>query len=238
VHSGEILSVVGVAGNGQRELAEALTGLRRVRSGSIHINDRDLTRGQARDYIKAGLGHIPEDRMGVGLVPTEPIWRNAILKAFRHDAEFSRGPVLRRLVARKFARRLGESVKLSTLDVETRVQHLSGGNAQRLLTGRELATKSLVAVVAVEPAHGLDVNAQADVWRALLRARQDGIAVLLVSGDLDETLAISDRIAVLYEGQLIWEGNAAEADRVQIGLLMGGATQSQTGALPQTSSAS
>jgi general nucleoside transport system ATP-binding protein len=216
---GEILGIAGVAGNGQTELAEAVTGLRRPDSGTIEVAGKQLAGRGPRAFLEAGVAYIPEDRRGVGLVPSEPIWRNAILRRYR-QSPIGRGPFLARRRARRMAAQMVTDVQLSTDDIDTPVQQLSGGNAQRLLVGRELDVGRNV-LVAVNPMQGLDLNAVAAVWDALLRARESA-GVLLVSSDLDEILRFSDRIAVLYEGRIAGEFSAAEAGREQVGLLMGG----------------
>jgi simple sugar transport system ATP-binding protein len=217
---GEIVGIAGVAGNGQTELAEAVTGLRRPDAGTIEVAGTQLAGRGPRAFLEAGVAYIPEDRRGVGLVPSEPIWRNAILRRYR-QTPIGRGPFLARRRARRMAAEMVTGVQLSTEDIDTPVQQLSGGNAQRLLVGRELDVGRNV-LVAVNPMQGLDLNAVAAVWEALLRARESA-GVLLVSSDLDEILRFSDRIAVLYEGRIAGEFSAAEASRERVGLLMAGA---------------
>jgi simple sugar transport system ATP-binding protein len=220
VHSGEIVGIAGVAGNGQAELADVITGARSPSKGAVTIDGADMARKKPRAFIRQGLAYIPDDRRGTGLVPSQPIWRNAILKSYR-DAPISRGVVIDTGRAKRFAEGLAEQVDLSTRDVNTPVEHLSGGNAQKLLAGRELGEGNS-AVVAVNPTQGLDVGAAADVARALLAARARGMGVLLISHDLDELLRLSDRIAVLYEGRIAGEFESEQADRKRIGMVMGG----------------
>lgn len=220
VRGGELLGIAGVAGNGQNELAEAITGLRRVLAGTIVINGRDMAGARPREFIDAGVAYIPEDRRHTGLVPGEPIWRNTMLKRYRRPP-IGRGPFIRQRPAKEFAQALCKRVGLSTGDVDTPVHQLSGGNAQKLLTGRELEVAS-TALIAVNPTQGLDVSAVADVWQALLQARSDGVAVVLISSELDEIFALADRIAVLYEGEIVGELPAEQAGRERVGQLMGG----------------
>jgi simple sugar transport system ATP-binding protein len=217
---GEILGVAGVAGNGQQELAEVITGLRKPDAGSVRVAGGELAGSSPRAFIDAGVAYIPEDRRGTGLIAGQPIWRSAILKRHRH-APIARGPLLRTAAAKAFAAELVADVSLSTDDLDTPIQHLSGGNAQKLLTGRELSLAER-ALVAVNPTQGLDVAAAADVGRALVEAAAGGTPVLLISYDLDELLRLSDRLVVLYEGRLVGTLDAAEADRDRIGLLMAG----------------
>jgi simple sugar transport system ATP-binding protein len=220
VHGGELLGVAGVAGNGQLELAEVITGLRAVEEGTVTVGGKDLTGSRAQAFINAGVSYIPEDRRGTGLVPSEPIWRNAILKSYR-DGAISRAALLRTRSAKRYARNLATQVALSTSNVDTPVEYLSGGNAQRLLAGREIAAGKKL-LVAVNPTQGLDFGAAGDVGQALLRAREMDIGVLLISYDLDEILRLCDRILVMYAGAIVGDFAGAGADRDRIGLLMGG----------------
>jgi simple sugar transport system ATP-binding protein len=220
VRHGEIVGIAGVAGNGQKELEEVLAGLRQPTSGSIRLDGEELVGRSVRRFIDAGVAYIPEDRKGMGLVPTEPIWRNAILKSYR-QTPVGRGPFLRNAEAKRAARELAERVNLSTTNVNTSVGHLSGGNAQKLLAGRELEGDRRV-VIAVNPSQGLDVGAIAAVWRQLLAARDRGLGVVLISADLDEVLHLSDRILVQYEGRIVGDFPRDSVDRHQVGLLMGG----------------
>jgi simple sugar transport system ATP-binding protein len=220
VHGGEILGIAGVAGNGQGELAEVLTGLRRPTAGSVTVGDRQVGGRSPRFCINAGISYIPEDRRGTGLIATEPIWVNATLKRYRRPP-ISRGPIVRAGEAKRFAAELARRVSLSTDDVDKPAGQLSGGNLQKLLVGRELGAGSEV-VIATSPTQGLDVGAAENVWQALLDARAAGVAVLLISYDLDEVLRLSDRVAVLYEGAIVGEFAGDEVDRDRIGLLMGG----------------
>ncbi|HWF73924.1 MAG TPA: ABC transporter ATP-binding protein [Solirubrobacteraceae bacterium] len=218
---GEIVGVAGVAGNGQRELADVLTGLREVDAGTITVAGSDLTGAGPLAFIRAGVGYVAEDRNGVGLVPSEPIWCNAVLRSYR-DRRFSGRPLgFRRRAARSTAQALCEEIDLSTREVDARTGQLSGGNAQRLLVGREVAL-ARTALVAAHPTRGLDIAAADTVKRALVRAREAGLATLLISEELDELLEVSDRILVIYEGRIVGEFPADEVDEEHVGLLMGG----------------
>ena len=222
VRLGEIVGIVGVAGNGQQELEEVITGLRKPDDGKIEINGK-VTRG-VRAIQNAKIAHIPEDRLGMGLVGGESIWRNAILRR-HHVKPISQGPLIRRRAAKRFAADLADSVNLSTKDVATPVRHLSGGNAQKLLAGRELHGDR-VAVIAVNPTQGLDMQAAGAVRNSILEAADRQLGVLLISADLDEVLLIADRILVLYEGEIAGEFESDQADRDRIGVLMGGGSTS------------
>jgi ABC-type uncharacterized transport system ATPase subunit len=220
VHQGEIVGIAGVAGNGQVELAEALVGLRPPVQGEITVAGASLAGQPPRAFTRAGVAYIPEDRLSMGLSPGDPIWRNVILK--RYDrAPVAWGPFVRRRQAKQIAAQLSADVRLSTDDVGTPVQQLSGGNAQKLLVGRELEVGRR-ALVAVNPTQGLDISAVSQVWQLLEDARTSGVGTLLISSELDEVLALSDRILVLFEGRFVGEFAAADADRDKIGLLMAG----------------
>ncbi len=221
---GEILGVAGVAGNGQTELAEVLTGLRPLREGTVSIDGRDLTSASPPRFVSAGVGHIPEDRLGTGLVREASVTHNAILREYRQPP-IARDFRIDNREANQFARRLVQQADVRVPHVRVPVRHLSGGNQQRLLAGRETRIASRL-LIAVHPTRGLDVGATDELRRALIEHRNAGSAVLLISEDLDEILAISDRVIVMYEGRIVGEFPAASADREGIGLLMGGASAS------------
>jgi general nucleoside transport system ATP-binding protein len=221
VRAGEILGIAGVAGNGQRELAHVMTGLRAASGGRVLVGDEDMTNASVPDFVRAGVGYVPEDRMAMGCVPTAPVWRNAILKSYTRRP-VARGPFLRRRPAIQLASKLVDTARLSTADVNALVGNLSGGNVQRLIAARELHVASRL-IVACYPSRGLDVGAIENVHIALDHACSSGLGVLLISEELDELLAVADRIAVLYEGTIAGEMPAADAEVEEIGLLMGGA---------------
>lgn len=220
VHAGEIVGIAGVSGNGQTELAEVVTGLLRTDSGRILIDGVDLTDASPRRFAQAGVGHIPEDRLGVGLVPSAQVRDNAVLHQY-WQPELSGRVSLKRGPISEFATRLVSSARVQTRSIHSPVGHLSGGNQQRLIAGREALVASRV-FIAAHPTRGLDVHSTEDVRKSLLDRRDAGCAVLLISDDLDEVLMISDRIAVMYEGRVVGEFRSEDADRQRIGLLMGG----------------
>jgi simple sugar transport system ATP-binding protein len=220
LHAGEIVGIAGVAGNGQRELAEVITGLRTAVAGEIRVNETCVTNCSPLEMIRAGVSHVPEDRVGVGLVGSMPVSDNLALKGYR-GPELSRGPVLLPGAMQRFARRLIESFDIATPGPETSVKFLSGGNLQKTILAREL-TACGGLLVAVHPTRGLDVGATEAVRRLLLEQRNRGNAVLLISEDLDELLAVSDRIAVMFEGQIVDVVPAADADVAALGLMMAG----------------
>jgi len=220
VHAGEILGIAGVAGNGQRELAEVITGLREATAGEVSVNQKRITNCRPLRAIEAGVGHIPEDRVGMGLVGDMSVANNLALKAYR-DSSFSRGPVLSPQGMRSFASDLIAEFDIVTPGPETRVKFLSGGNLQKTILAREL-TACGGLLVAVHPTRGLDVGATETVRKQLLEERDRGTAVLLISEDLDELVEVADRIAVMFEGQIVGVTAADEVDIDEIGLMMAG----------------
>jgi len=220
VNAGEIVGVAGVSGNGQTELAEVVAGLRRVELGRVVVDGADLTRSSSRRIADAGVGHIPEDRLGVGLVRTAQVRDNAVLRNY-WSPENSGRITLRRGRIAEFARKLVDAARVQTPSIHSPAGYLSGGNQQRLIAGREALVAKRV-FIANQPTRGLDVRSTEDVRGSLLEKRAAGCAVLLISDDLDEILQLSDRIVVMYEGRVLGEFQRGEADREQIGLLMGG----------------
>ena len=220
VRAGEILGVAGVSGNGQTELAEVVCSLRPLDSGSVTLDGADTASMSVRAVTDMGVGHIPEDRIGMGMVLSAPVKDNAVLHNYWTD-EFSQGLSLKRQDVIEFAQRLVKAARVQTRSVFATAGQLSGGNQQRLVARREaLAADRLL--VAAHPTRGLDVNAAQEVRETILEKRDSGCAVLFISDDLDEVLLMGDRIAVMYEGRVMGVFDAADADREHIGLLMGG----------------
>ena len=217
--AGEIVGVAGVTGNGQRELTEALAGLRAPSAGTITIGGKNLAGRSCRAFVRAGVGFVPEDRLGTGLAVSETIWRNAIMRRYGAD-RLTRGPLLDRAASREMAKQVVSAVKLSADDLDSPVRALSGGHAQRLLTGREMEVGSKALILAF-PTRGLDVSAAAYLRQTILDARGRGIAVLFVAEELDEILEMSDRVLVMYEGRINAEFDG-EIDREAVGRAMGG----------------
>ncbi|HEY7280261.1 MAG TPA: ABC transporter ATP-binding protein [Actinomycetota bacterium] len=219
VHRGEILGIAGVAGNGQRELAEAVTGLRPRESGSVRVNGRAVPGADPRAAIQAGMAHVPEDRIGTGLIPSLRVSDNVILKDFR-DSRFSRGPFL--LSARVLARTRELLERFAVRGrPDSLVRQLSGGNAQKVLLAREMSSEPAVLLVA-SPTRGLDVAATDAVRALIVEAAERGVAVVLISEDLDEVLDLSDRVAVMYDGRITSVIDPVTTDRRRIGMLMAG----------------
>ena len=223
IREGEIVGVAGVAGNGQRELAEAVSGMRDIRSGSVQVAGRRLRGGDPREAILAGVAHVPEDRLGTGLAPSLSVTSNVVIKTYR-TRSLSRGPLLALRRMRETAVAIIGRYDVKTPGPGTPVRNLSGGNLQKLVLGREFADDPLVLVVA-QPTRGLDVGAIETVHSYLRDAAAKGVAILLMSEDLDEIRALADRILVIYEGTIVGELPAGSASVEEIGLLMAGGTR-------------
>jgi ABC-type uncharacterized transport system ATPase subunit len=217
IHQGEIFGIAGVAGNGQKELAEVLTGLRHATSGSFVLKGKALTNAHPRAIIDAGIAHIPESRIYTGSVGAMSVSDNIALKHYREGV----GPFLNRKGLRALSRQLVEAFNVATPGIDTRAGTLSGGNLQKLILARELTTKPTL-IIAAHPTQGLDVGAAEAVRNRLLEQQQQGVAVLLISEDLDELFSLSDRIGVMYEGRLMGIVPAATATREEVGLMMTG----------------
>jgi len=218
--AGEILGLAGVSGNGQRELAEALTGLRPVESGSVLLQDRDMTNRSPAAMIAAGLGYIPEDRHHEGIVPAFSVKENFVLKDFATE-RFSRGGVLRLGEIGRNAEALKERFDVRCASTAAAGGSLSGGNIQKVILARELAREPKV-LVAVYPTRGVDMGAGEFIHSQLLARRRDGGGVLLVSEELEEIMNLSDRVAVIYKGRILKVLPSLEATRERLGLLMAG----------------
>jgi ABC-type uncharacterized transport system ATPase subunit len=222
VGAGEIVGVCGVAGNGQRELAEVVTGMRRTDAGSVVVAGTQLAGGDPRAARSAGVAHVPEDRLHTGTAPSLGIEDNLALTQYR-SAPLSTGPFLQRTRIRERARALMEQFDVRAAGPAVPVRLLSGGNVQKVLLARELSSAPRL-LVAASPTRGLDVGAIESVREVLLRTAADGVGILLISEDLDEVLDLSDRIAVLYEGRVVALVDRAATDATELGLLMGGST--------------
>lgn len=221
VRAGEILGVAGVQGNGQTELVEAITGLRSAVGGKIEILGRDTTRGSPRQIIESGVAHVPEDRQKHGLVMSYPLVDNLVLSTYYRPPFARNGFLLNDNEMDENGRRL-----ISEFDVRTPSEYalagtLSGGNQQKVIVAREFSRPSKL-VIAAQPTRGLDVGSTEFIHQRLVKQRDAGSAILLISVELDEILSLSDRIAVLYKGQIIDTLPASEATPEHLGLLMAG----------------
>jgi simple sugar transport system ATP-binding protein len=218
--AGEILAIAGVAGNGQRELAETITGMRTPSRGEIVVGGRRLRGGDARAAIRAGVAHVPEDRLHTGVAPSLPISSNVVLKSYRGGG-VTHGPLLRLRAIRRYAAELIHRYDVRGGGPEVPARQLSGGNLQKVVLAREFEGSPRVLVVA-SPTRGLDVAAIETVHRYLRDAAEGYVGVLLISEDLDEILALADRVAVIYEGEIVGERDARSATVEELGLLMAG----------------
>ena len=220
IRAGEIVAVAGVAGNGQRELAEAVAGVRDLETGVVRVDGRDLRPGDPRAAIGAGVAYVPEDRLGTGLAPSLSVAANVVLKSYRAPP-VSRGPVLMLRRMRELAVALLRRYDVQAPGPDTPVRNLSGGNLQKLVLGREFEGEPR-ALIAAQPTRGLDVGAIETVHAYLREAAAKGLAVFLISEDLDEIRALADRILVMYEGEIRGELDAETATVEEIGYLMAG----------------
>jgi simple sugar transport system ATP-binding protein len=220
VHAGEILGIVGVSGNGQAALGALLSGLTRPASGSLTLSGADIATLGPREMIRAGTGRVPEDRHAEGAVADLAIWENAVLERLR-SPEFSSWGFVRRAACKAYAADLIARYDIRGASPDTRTGQLSGGNMQKLILGRCLSIGPRF-VLANQPTRGLDEGAIAAVLEHLLEARKRGAAILLISEELDEAVALSDRIQAIVKGRLSRPVAAHEADAQKLGLMMAG----------------
>jgi simple sugar transport system ATP-binding protein len=225
VRAGEVVGIAGVQGNGQTELVEALTGLRDAASGKIELLGQDITRANPRQVTELGSAHIPEDRQRDGLVLNFPVSDNLVLNMY-HNPPFSKGVVMDEKAILENAVREIKNFDVRTPGPTTPVGSLSGGNQQKVIVARELS-RPIKFLVASQPTRGLDVGSIEYIHTQILKRRDSGVGVLLVSTELDEILQLSDRIAVMYRGQIVAVVPSQEATKEYIGLLMAGVPQDQ-----------
>jgi simple sugar transport system ATP-binding protein len=218
VRAGEVFGIAGVEGNGQRELLEALAGMRAKHAGTVEILGRDVTHASPREIIELGVGHVPEDRTKHGLVGPFTIADNLVLNQFR-NAPFAQRGLRREDAIAKHAATLVQQFDVRTPGTQVAVQNLSGGNQQKVIIARELNGVDKLLIVA-QPTRGLDVGSIEFIHRRIIEMRDQGAAVLLVSAELDEVLNLSDRIGVIYRGALVGTFDRADTTRDQLGLLM------------------
>ncbi|HEY9122556.1 MAG TPA: ABC transporter ATP-binding protein [Brevefilum sp.] len=223
IREGEILGIAGVAGNGQSELVEAITGLRPC-TGSICINGQEVANQSPRAGMKCGMAHIPEDRTGVGTAPNISITGNAIMKNYRQEP-ISNGWRINYPAADEHASGLKDLYDIQAPSVNTQARKLSGGNLQKLILAREISCDPKL-IVAMQPTRGLDVGAIESIQNLLLEQRSNGAAILLLSEELEELFELSDRIAVIYEGELVGQLDTDQADLNTVGMMMTGSLRS------------
>ncbi len=217
---GEILGIAGVSGNGQQELAESIAGFRKIDQGNVYLDQKEVTHQSPKKIIEQGLSLIPENCKEMGLIPQLDLYENAILKNY-YQPPISKNGFLDPKAVREYSRDLVEKFSIRATELDEPVWKLSGGNLQRLLLGREIAGTPRV-LVAANPTRGLDVQAANEIRKLLLEQRREGAAILLISEDLDEVMTISDRVAVIYNGQIIGEVDSEDANAEDLGLMMMG----------------
>ena len=220
VRAGELVGIAGVAGNGQRELAEAIAGLRVPASGTVRVNDLELHGRGPAEARAAGLGYVPEERMRDGVITDFSVAENLLLVGYRSRA-FARFGFLRTRAIRRHCQELVEAFSVKTPGLDTPVRNLSGGNIQKLIMARELSGQPHALLVA-QPTRGIDVSASLYIHRRLIAQRERGTAILIISEDLDEVMILSDRILVMYEGTIIGSADPRTATREEIGTMMAG----------------
>jgi ABC-type uncharacterized transport system ATPase subunit len=222
VRAGEIVAIAGVQGNGQTELVEAVVGLRRPTTGRITLDGHDVTTADPARMVELGAAHVPEDRQRDGLISSFPVADNFVLN-LSGRRPFSSGMRVNRAAVRANAETLVRDFDVRTSSVDTPVGTLSGGNQQKVIVGREMSHAERLLVLS-QPTRGLDVGSIEYIHRRIVDARDRGLAVLLNSSELDEVLALADRILVMYRGLIIGEVSGDEATRESVGMLMAGAT--------------
>jgi simple sugar transport system ATP-binding protein len=220
VHAGEIVGIAAVAGNGQSELAQVITGLRKCTGGRVLINGEEISNHSPRTAIAHDISHVPEDRNHVGSSPGLSLAENLIMKSYRHPP-IARGWVLNRPAIRQQAQELKTAYDIAAPTVDVQARLLSGGNLQKAILAREMTAHPKM-IVAVQPTRGLDVGAIESVHRVLLNERAQGTAILLISEELEELLSLSDRVLGMYEGQIMGVVKPEDTSLAEIGLMMCG----------------
>jgi ABC-type uncharacterized transport system ATPase subunit len=225
VRTGEVLGVAGVQGNGQTELVEALTGLRKVEEGRVTILGRDTTTASPREITETGCAHIPEDRQRDGLVLTLSVADNMVLNTY-YQAPFSKGMSLQPAEINRAAEERVEQFDVRTPGISVPVSNLSGGNQQKVIVAREFS-RPIKLLIAAQPTRGLDVGSVEYIHSRIIQKRDEGCAVLLLSTELEEIMSLSDRIAVMFKGEIIAVLDAEQATLERLGLLMAGIREKQ-----------
>lgn len=232
VRKGEIVTLAGIDGNGQQEVVYGITGIKKNNGGSILLNNKDISSFSVREKIKAGLSHIPEDRHKHGLVLDYSIYENSVLDRY-YEKDFSKCLFLNQKNIKKYADELIEKYDVrSSGDGNTIVRSMSGGNQQKIIVGREIE-RDTDLLIAVQPTRGLDIGAIETIHNLLLKQREANKAILLVSLELDQVLLLSDRILVMYEGEIVGEFNPDEVSREKLGLYMSGAKKDKVNAIKE-----
>ena len=232
VRKGEIVTIAGIDGNGQQEVIYGITGLKKTQSGVITLDKKDISSFSVREKIKAGISHIPEDRHKHGLILDYSIYENSVLDRY-YEKEFSKFLFLNEKNIKQYADGLIEKYDIrSSGDGNTNVRSMSGGNQQKIIVGREIE-RNQDLLIAVQPTRGLDVGAIEGIHNLLLKQRENDKAILLVSSELDQVFSLSDRILVMYEGEIVGEFSPKEITKEKIGLYMSGAKKDQVNAIKE-----
>jgi general nucleoside transport system ATP-binding protein len=229
VRAGEILGIAGVDGNGQTELIEAITGLRKIRSGKIAMNGKDITNKNPRTIIESGVSHIPEDRHKRGLVLDFTIAENMVLETY-YKNPFSKKGFMNYKEILQYARRLFAEYDVRTPNEHTLARALSGGNQQKAIIAREM-DKNPDLLIAAQPTRGVDVGAIEFIHKRLVEQRDQGKAILLISFELDEVMQLADRIAVIFEGEILAIVDPKQTTEQELGYLMAGGRKEKEGAV-------
>lgn len=229
IHAGEVMGIAGVEGNGQTELIDALIGTKNADSGVIFFQGEDITPWATRKRRESGVGYIPEDRHRQGLLLEAPLWENRILGHVTEEPN-AKGFWLKPKAAQADTRRIVEEFDVRTPGIDVTAASLSGGNQQKLIVGREMSHNPKF-LIAAHPTRGVDVGAQAQIWDRIREARREGLAVLLISADLDELIGLSDTLRVIYNGRLVADADPATITPEELGSAMTGAA---TGHLEHT----
>ncbi|CAL9521766.1 Galactose_methyl galactoside import ATP-binding protein MglA [Streptomyces sp. enrichment culture] len=235
IHKGEVLGIAGVEGNGQTELIEALMGMALPDGGTITLDGKDISATPTRKRREGGIGYIPEDRHRHGLLLESPLWENRILGHVTERPNSKRG-ILDPKAARKDTERIVREYDVRTPGIDVTAASLSGGNQQKLIVGREMSHDPKF-LIAAHPTRGVDVGAQAQIWDAIREARREGLAVLLISADLDELIGLSDTLRVIYRGRLVADADPATITPEELGTAMTGAARGHLEATDNPSAA-
>jgi ABC-type uncharacterized transport system ATPase subunit len=221
IHRGEVLGIAGVEGNGQAELVESIMGMRKPSSGQVSLAGEDITQWSTRRRRENGVAYIPEDRNRHGLLMEASLWENRIL-GHQTQPPNAKGPLIDRKGARADTERIVDAYDVRTPSIDVLASSLSGGNQQKLIVGREMSSNPTV-LIAAHPTRGVDVGAQAAIWDLLREARREGLAVLLISADLDELIGLSDSIKVILRGALVADADPMTVTPEELGSAMTGA---------------
>lgn len=227
LRAGEIVGIAGIDGNGQSELIEAITGLRKTESGKVFVSNKDVTNFSPRKVTESGVGHIPQDRQKFGLVLDYTVGENIVLQTY-YQQPYSKGSLLNFKEIYQKADNLIKEYDVRTPSVHTLARSLSGGNQQKVIIGREV-DRSPNLLIAAQPTRGLDVGAVEFVHSKLIEERDNGKAILLVSFELDEILNLSDRIAVMFNGEIVANVKPQDTNEQELGLLMAGSESNKVG---------